>query len=121
MIGATDATRRVIYMLPGLLQVQRRTVLDHELEHAEAGDVGCQHPTRELAIAKASARRMIPIKQLLTAAAWAHNIEELADECWVDVDLMRFRIQNLHPAEERALRQVIAARDGDSSMDRPSA
>lgn len=113
LIGGTDTAGRTIYLAPGMLQCQRRTVLDHELAHAEAGDVGPQHPKREAEINQQSARRLIPIDQLVDAAKWAHNIDELADECWVDVATMRCRLDHLHPSERAAMKRAIAAQRND--------
>lgn len=111
LIGATDVGRREIYLDSRMMQAQRRCTLDHELEHAQAGDVGCQHPKREAAIARTSARRLIPLEQLLAAAVWAHTAAELADDLWVDLDTLRCRLDHLHPSERAALRRVLAARD----------
>lgn len=110
-IGATDTVHRTIYLDSDQLQAQRRCTLDHELVHAEAGDVGCQHPKREAAIDEASARRLISIGQLVDAVKWAHSIEELAEDCWVDVATMRCRLDHLHPSERAAVRRAIAERD----------
>jgi hypothetical protein len=111
VLGQSDPHRRRIFLTPGMLQVQRRTVLDHELQHAEAGDDGCQHPKREAQINRDSARRLVPFQQLLDAWLWAYSVEEMADECWVDVDTMRRRIDNLTDVEREAVRCALAARD----------
>jgi len=115
LLGATDTDRRTILLDSRMLQVQRRCTLDHELAHAEAGDVGCQHRHRETAINQASARRLVPIDRLLEVIVWANGLAELADECWVDVETMRCRMQHLHPAERAAVNRALASRDNEES------
>jgi hypothetical protein len=110
-LGETDLQTRTISLRPDLLQCQRRTVLDHELIHAEDGDDGCQHPAREAAIDQAVARRLIPLDRLLAVVVWAHDVEELADECWVDTATMQIRLDHLDQFERDALRRAIAIRD----------
>lgn len=112
LIGATDTTARRIHLDSRMLQAQRRCTLDHELVHAEAGDLGCQGPKREAWIAQASARRLITLERLLDAVRWALSVEELADELFVDVDTLRCRLEHLHPSEVAAVRRAIADRDG---------
>lgn len=113
MLGGTDVRCKLIVLAPGQLQRQRRCTIDHELHHAEAGDVGCQHPKREAAIAQASARRLIPIDRLLDVLAWAHNAHEAADELWVDLDTFHMRMQHLHPAERAAVVARLRSRDNE--------
>jgi hypothetical protein len=110
LLGETDVPARQIHIDSTQMQAQRRCTLDHELHHAEAGDVGC-HPKRERAINASSARRLIPLEALLAAVVWAHDYEELADELWVDVATAKCRIEHLHATERYAVRQAIANRD----------
>jgi hypothetical protein len=111
LIGGTDCAGRTIHLAPGMLQAQRRAVLDHEVMHAEAGDLGPQHSQREADISRQSAQRLIPLKQLLDAVVWAHTIDELADDCWVDVATMWCRLDNLTDDERAQVRQALAIRD----------
>jgi hypothetical protein len=111
VIGLTDTVGRRIHLDSRMLQAQRRCTLDHELVHAEAGDVGCQGAEREAWIAQSSARRLIPLERLVDAARWAHNAVELADELWVDLDTLMCRLEHLHPSERAAIARALAARD----------
>jgi hypothetical protein len=111
LMGGTHLASRTIYLDAGLDQAERRCTLDHELEHAEAGDDGCQHRGRERQIEELSARRLIPLGNLVEAAIWAVDLAELADECWVDVDTMQCRIDTLTDDERAEVRQAIAIRD----------
>lgn len=90
----------------GLTQAQRRSVVRHELEHYARGPVWeAWREREELACEVASARYLIDIRKLGEAMAWAHGIEEVADELWVDEDLVRVRLDHLHPAERAYLRE----------------
>lgn len=91
-----------------LLQAERRSAIAHELVHIERGPV----PTdpvlaarEEAAVEQETARRLIPLDRLVDALAWAHNIEEAADELWVDVETLRVRLDHLHPSEKHHLRE----------------
>lgn len=119
VLGLTDTVGRRIHLDSRQPQAQRRCTLDHELKHAEDGDVGCQGPKRERVVSQESARRLISLDRLLSAAVWAHGVEELAEELWVDVETLRCRIEHLHPAERAALRRAIASRDGRSDNEDP--
>jgi hypothetical protein len=111
VLGATLSAERIILLHRGMQQCQRRAVLDHELHHAEAGDVGQQSPQREREVSESSARRLVPLEQLVEAAIWAVDLAELADECWVDVDTMQCRIDTLTDDERAKVRQAVAIRD----------
>lgn len=111
VLAGTDTANRRIWLDSRQLQAQRRCSLDHELIHAEAGDVGCQGPSREREIGQASARRLIPIAALVDAVKWAHDRAELADDLWVDLATLQCRLDHLHPAERAAVRRAIAERD----------
>ena len=39
------------------------------------------------------------------ALAWAHNLDEAADELWVDVETLEVRLAHLHPSERHYLRR----------------
>lgn len=109
--AATDGQQ--IVMSSRLLQRERRAALAHELEHIRhCRIVDCTHRD-EAFIRQAAARRLIDIEQLARALVWTQNVEELAEELWVDVDTVRTRLEHLHPAERHYLRRCVAARDGE--------
>lgn len=109
--GETDAFTRTISIDSGLLQSQRRCTITHEIEHAEAGDVGPQSLHRERQVDEAVARRLISLDRLVDAALWAHDVDELADELWVDLPTVRCRLDTLTDAERAAVRTALAVRD----------
>lgn len=88
-------------------QAERRSTLAHELVHAERRDEPCGSivldARQELVVSKLAARRLIPIRDLGEALAWASSVHEAADELWVDEDTLRVRLAHLHPSERAYL------------------
>lgn len=110
MFGYTDhAARRVVLAL-GLTQEERRCTIAHETQHIIAGPVAEHHRAREeMRADKEAARLLLPdIKVIGEALAWGRSNEEAATELWVDVDMLRCRLDNLHPAEKGYLRNRLA-------------
>jgi hypothetical protein len=110
-LGCTDVPNRLFRIRPNLLQVQRRTVIDHELRHARDGDDRRQHPKREAVVNRESALALVPFPVLLEAWLWAYSVEEMAEECFVDVQTMRRRIDYLTSGERETIRCALAQRD----------
>jgi len=100
--AATDGERR-IWIDPGLSQRERRCTLTHELVHLRFGHRGCQPPAIESQVRAAAAQCLIPAERLLTEAAWALSLGELADELWVTESVLLDRLSSLSPDERRAL------------------
>lgn len=88
-----------IRMRQRLLQVERRCSLAHEVIHLERGDTGACPPAVEAEVNQEAARRLIPWEHLLDAVQWARSEEELADELWVTVKILRARAETLHADE----------------------
>lgn len=108
LMGLTDHRTRTIWMDRRLLQAERRCTIAHELEHVERGPL----PTdpvlaarEEAAIDKAVARRLIGFDALAAALSWSLDLDEAADELWVDVPTLRTRLEHLHPAERAELKR----------------
>ncbi|MBN8883005.1 MAG: ImmA/IrrE family metallo-endopeptidase [Salana multivorans] len=83
-------------------QVQRRCTLMHEIIHLERGDVDGCADRGEVDVEREAARRLIPIEDLLDKVRWTHDLAELADELWVDEDMLHARLDGLS-ARERML------------------
>lgn len=110
-LAATDG--RVIYMDPRMSQVQRRCAAAHETAHIDLGHVkGCTGKEEQAARALA-ARRLVAMPQLLAAYQWAEELEEVADELWVTLDVLRDRLDNLTQDERDELVALYA------EMERP--
>lgn len=99
-------------------QAQRRSTLAHELVHVERGDqpMGCDilDARQESLVAREAARRLIGIRHLGEALAWAHDLAEAADELWVDEPTLRTRLEHLHPAERAYLRRRLQHQDEET-------
>lgn len=91
-LGETDGIQ-LIRLRRRQLQVERRCTLTHELIHLERGDEGECSPATEAEIDREAARRLIPWDFLIAAVRWAHSEEELADELWVSVKILRARAE----------------------------
>lgn len=113
-LGAWDARSQTIWMHPDQGQAQGRVTATHEQVHAEWGHDGCQPPAVELQVMKETARRHVPIYDLVDAVLfWGESdYEALAQELWCDIQCVRIRLEHLHPAERGYLQQRLAARDG---------
>lgn len=96
-----------IRMRARLLQVERRCALAHELVHLEHGDGGLCTPEVEADVSLEAARRLIPWEQLLGAVRWARGEQELADELWVTVPLLRARTGALHAGDLLEIARVV--------------
>lgn len=99
-----DVTSGSITLNPGQTQAERRSTLTHELVHLERGQVpACPIAAgrEEQAVNAEAARRLIPLEALIDALLWSYDEHELADELWVDLDMVRARLDNLTD-EERA-------------------
>ena len=113
MLGATDHQRKVIYLDRGMTQAQRRATLAHELQHVHRGPVSAALVEQdEQDVDHAASRELIPIESLVSAVKWCHHgdLDELADELWVDRDTVETRLRNLHPAERHAITRAVEAR-----------
>lgn len=102
VLGQTDGST-VIYMHPDQSQAQRRCTLAHELAHIELGHINGATPREEAAAREHAARRMISLDRLMDALRWAESMEEVADELWVDHQMLIDRIDTLTKDERQAL------------------
>lgn len=99
--------RDEILMDSRLTQRERRSVLGHELAHAIGKDRPCGvevlDSIQELRADRWAARRLIDIRVLAEALAWSENLDEVAEELWVTLDLLEVRLAHLHPSERAYL------------------
>jgi hypothetical protein len=101
---------RTVLVRGGLTQAERRTVVTHELIHAERGDeTTC--PKTERRVDHEAARRLIDLDDLADTLRWALGPEEVADELHVTPDTVMARLSTLTPAEKQYIEQRLAARD----------
>lgn len=93
-----------------LSRVERRCVMAHELAHVDLGHhdqaAGNGPGTsriarrREREADELAAHRLLDLRRLADALAWALCPEEVADELDVTVDVVRRRIRNLTPEDK---------------------
>lgn len=107
--GWYDFETRTISLRRGMTQAERRSTLRHELEHHYRGDFLERLVEREeTACELAAARDLIDIRKLGEALAWSQDLDEVADELWVDPALVHIRLRHLHPAERAYLRDRLS-------------
>lgn len=112
VLGLTDHREHTITLAAGMTQAQRRSTIAHELEHAARPPfLRCYAAAEERVVDRLAARRLIGLEELVDACRWAHNLHELADECWVDEDTMRTRLEHLRPGERAELVEVLSNRE----------
>lgn len=112
-LGVTDFEARTITLAHGLTQAERRATIAHEVLHVERGPtVDSLEAREERWVEQEAARRLISYEALAHAVLWAHTVEELADELWVDVDTVLCRLRHLHPSERTKLTAALRSRDG---------
>lgn len=105
-----------------LNQAERRSALEHELQHAEAGDVCCnvgpdggrQTRRQERRTDARAAGRLISLEALADALTWCLGVDELAEHLHVDARTVRARIRSLTPGEKTFIERRIAAK-GDAA------
>jgi hypothetical protein len=104
-------------------QAERRAVLEHELQHAAAGDVCCrglgpdgdrQARRQERRADERAARRLITLDELADALTWCLGYDELADHLHCDERTVRARIRSLTDVEKAYIERRIAAK-GDAA------
>ncbi|MDD9207860.1 ImmA/IrrE family metallo-endopeptidase [Georgenia sp. 10Sc9-8] len=96
-LGATNG-RDVIVLHPGQSQVLRRCTVAHELAHVELGHTGGCTGTEERHARQLAARWLITMEQLLDALRWSEELQEVAEELWVDTDTLNARLDALTAA-----------------------
>lgn len=106
-MGLTNFKAQTISLRRGMTQAERRSTVLHECLHIERGPALSTLAAREeLRVERETARLLLPcIRQVGEALAWARDLDEAADELWVDLKCLRTRLESLHPAERAYLRQ----------------
>lgn len=98
--GHTDHDNRTVTLTLGMNQAERRSTIAHEVEHVRRGPVPAYLKAREERVVDdLAARRLIPFPRLVEALVWAYDDHELAEELWVDVEVVRARLDGLTAGE----------------------
>lgn len=112
-LGVTDFDERTITLNTGMTQAQRRSTIAHETAHVERGPAPhWMKPREESLVDQIAARRLISFEALARAVVWAHTVEELAEELWVDEETALCRLRHMHSSERIRIAALIRARDG---------
>lgn len=107
--GYYNFNTQTISLRRGMTQAQRRSTLQHELHHHYRGRYLRSILQREeQACELAAARDLIDVRKLGEALAWSTDARVVAEELWVDIDLLRIRMAHLHPSERAYLRERLA-------------
>lgn len=103
-MGVTDF-KTYISLSRSLTWAERRVTVLHECLHVERGPVlPALEAKEERRIDREAARWLLPdVFAIGEALAWAHTLEEAADELGVDEPLLRVRLRYLHPSERAYL------------------
>lgn len=110
--GWYDFETKTISLRRGLNQAERRSTLRHELEHHYRGEFLQRLLEREEEACEiAAARDLIDLRKLGEALAWSCDVDQVADELWVDPALVLVRMKRLHPAERGYLKQRLSHLD----------
>jgi len=111
VLGITDYRRRTVTLALGMTEAERRCTIAHEVEHILRGPVPSWFQAREeREIEAVAARKLIAIRDLAEALAWADDEAQVADELWVDVATVRARLARLRSAEQDYLRRRLVHR-----------
>lgn len=107
VLGLTDGW--TIWLDPRQPQRQKRCTLLHELIHTERGVACGTDEAEERIVEQITARHLIPLVALAEAIAWSQDEEQLADDLWTDVGVVRARLAGLTEAEKAYIEDRIAA------------
>lgn len=110
LLGRTCHTTRTITLNTGLLQVERRSTIAHELEHVHRGPVPrCPMlaAREEAVVDQGAARALVTLDALVSALQWSRELHEIADELWVDPATVRTRMEHLHPSERAYIKREL--------------
>lgn len=104
--GVTRWSDQTVWIQTGLTQAERRSVIEHELQHILRGPGG-RRDREEATVRQSAARRLIPLGALAEALQWSYDEHDLADELWVGVPTIRARLAGLSDQEKRHIEEVL--------------
>ncbi|AUH68664.1 MULTISPECIES: hypothetical protein [Gordonia] len=68
------------------------------------------HAREEAAVERIATRRFVTLDQLLDALCWSQHVGEIADELWTDIPMLKARVADLTPAEQRWIEDELERR-----------
>lgn len=111
-LGCLDHKTHTIWMDSRLLCREQRATLAHEVGHLELDLFvqGVWVPAGEDRVDQWAARRLITLPELLAAFRWSMDLDEMAEELWVDRHTIGVRLRCLSDAEQDAVMQTLHRR-----------
>jgi hypothetical protein len=107
--------QRVIFLRRGLLLVEQRVTLWHELVHARRGDTGCGRGwfsvKEEASVDREAAGWAMPFPALLEAMRGDPTPAEAADMLKTTPVMLELRLNTMHPAERAQVRRHLGERE----------
>lgn len=112
LLGCTDHERRIVWLDSRLLCREQRATLAHEIGHLEldAHIGGRWYPAPEWKVDRWAARRLLELNTLLRAFQWTTDLDEMAEELWVDRHTLRVRLRCLTDDEQDQVMKAIERR-----------
>lgn len=115
--GAYFADIQTVMLRRGMLQVERRCTLAHELAHHHLGHAGCRDRKaavlQEIEADAVASRWLIDVEALVRARLWSPDEHVQADELWVDVRMLRARRESLTRDERLYVQSRVCAAQGE--------
>jgi hypothetical protein len=111
-MGFCDHYERTIWLDSRLTCAEQRATLAHEIGHLEL-DVhagGRWYSAPEWKVDQWAARRLIELGALLRAFQWTADLDEMAEELWVDRHTLRVRLRCMTDEEQDAVMGAISKR-----------
>lgn len=111
--GEVHWPSRTITIDPRIPTVAQRCTLTHETIHIERGPSPAKafDARDELAVQKATARRLIDVRTLADALAESDHLGHVAELLEVTPAVLETRLRHLHPAERAYLRRRLEHHD----------
>jgi hypothetical protein len=107
-----------ILMRPGLMQVERRCHLAHELAHRDLNHSGqCEYDDatrqtrrQERRADELAARRLIGLDAFINVLCWTDDHEEAADGLWVTPHMLSVRMEAMYGGERMRIASELRRR-----------
>lgn len=114
LMGLTEVMcvrRRIILLDREMRRARRRCALAHALAHLDLAHtpVGAEYEAwQEHEADRMAARRLIRIDELADVLRWTRVTAEVAAELDVDEDMLRARVDIIHPSELAIIKRAVA-------------
>jgi len=112
LLGCMDHYTNIIWLDSRLLRGEQRATLAHEIGHLELDPciAGRWYTAPEWKVDRWAARRLIHVEDLLRAFQWTSNLDEMAEELWVDRHTLRVRLRCMTDEEQDQVMRAIERR-----------